>query len=90
MTFKYTDLGPGDLGYEPDYLNNQLQNPDSQLQNPDNDVTKVWDYLVDHSTNIDAAILDLLNGANISHIPWTPLMHELADAVNYVLMQETD
>jgi hypothetical protein len=81
MTFKYTDLGPGDLAVEPDY-------PDSQPQDLDTRVAKVWDYLVNHSTNTDAAILDLLNGANISHIPWTPVMHELADAVNYVLTQE--
>ena len=50
----------------------------------------VWAYLVDHSACIDKAILDLINGENISHIPWTPVMHEIADAVNYVLTQETD
>ena len=79
MTFKYTDLGPGDLGCE------HFQKAENSVAESESRLEKVWGYLVDHSTNTDAAILDLLNGANISHIPWTPIMHELADAVNYVL-----
>ena len=87
MAFKYTDLGPGDLYCEPDYQNE----PDDDADAYNDDLTRVsevWAYLSDHSACIDVAILDLLNGANISHIPWTPIMHELADAVNYVLTQE--
>lgn len=82
---KYTELGPGDLYSEPDY-----QNEPDNVDDVDALISKVWDYLADHSACIDAAILDLLNGANISRIPWTPVMHELADAVNYVLTQEED
>lgn len=85
MTFKYTDLGPGDLGCVPDDSYSQVD--------PDNDdnftrASKVWNYLIDNSPCTDKAIADLLAGENISHIPWTPIMHELADAVNYVLTQE--
>lgn len=86
MTFKYTDLGPGDLGSEPDYSDYS----DDAKPNPVDLLPDVWAYLVDHSPMLDAAILDLLAGANVSHIPWTPVMHELADAVNEVLKQKTD
>jgi len=56
--------------------------------NANKQLNAVWAYLVDHSPCTDQAITDLLAGENISHIPWTPVMHELADAVNYVLAQE--